>query len=128
MLELRVVVGARKIASMRDAIARECRRVDAADDHVERVCTVAVELITDDVSARGLARRENSVLVVVTVHSDSTMLLVRDPAATRGRLGDRRYAVLQESTARWSTMSGSEGRTIWAEIPRVAVAPVACAR
>ena len=128
MLELRVVVGARQRASLRDAIGRECRRADAAEEHVERVCAVAVELITDDVSAPRFRRRDKSVLVVVTAHSDSTMLLVRDPAATRGELGERRYALLQESAARWSTMSGIDGRTIWAEIPRAAVSPVACAR
>lgn len=128
MLELRVVVGARQVASLRDAIARECRRAEATDEHVERVCTIAVELITDEVSAPRFGRGDKSVLVVVTVHSDSTMLLVRDAAATRGELGERRYALLQQSAARWSTMSGIDGRTIWAEIPRVAVSPVGSAR
>ena len=99
----------------------------ADDDHVERVCTLACDLITADSVAAARPRRDNQVLVLVTVHSDATMLLVRDPRAARDELGDRRHTALQESTCRWSTMSGVDGRTIWAEIPRAVVAQVACA-
>jgi hypothetical protein len=131
MLELRVVGGARQLACMREAIARECRRGRADDDHVERVCALACELIAKDVpisAARPLVRRERPVLVLVTVHSDATMLLVRDSRAARDDLGDRRHSALEASTSRWSTMSGVDGRTIWAEIPRAGDAHVACAR
>jgi hypothetical protein len=131
MLELRVVVGARQLACMREAIARECRRVRADDEHVERVCELARELITNDdasPSARSFLRRDGPVLVLVTVQSDATMLLVRDPRAARDELGDRRHNVLEASTSRWSTMSGVDGRTIWAEIPRGVGTHVACAR
>src|SRR5262245_58984604 len=129
MLELRVVVGARQLACMREAIVRECRRADADDEHTERVCTLAAELITPDApaAARRFARRDRAVLVVVTVQSDSTMLLVRDPRAPRDELGERRQSALHHLTARWSTMSGVDGRTIWAEVPRAVVAQVACA-
>jgi hypothetical protein len=131
MLELRVVVGARQLACMREAIARECRRVRADDDHVERVCALACELITKDealATARSFVRRDSQVLVLVTVHSDATMLLVRDSRAARDGLGDRRHNALEASTSRWSTMSGVDGRTTWAEIPRAGGAQVACAR
>jgi hypothetical protein len=130
MLELRVVVGARQLACMRDAIARECRRVRADDDHVERVCDLACALIAGDepfAAARRLVTRDGRVLVLVTVQSDATMLLVRDPRGSRDELGDRRHNALEASTSRWSTMSGVDGRTTWAEIPRAECAPVACA-
>jgi hypothetical protein len=131
MLELRVVVGARQLACMRDAIARECRRARADDDHAERVCALAGELITGDATVaqmRRFVRRDGPVLVVVTVQSDSSMLLVRDPRAARDELGDRRHTALRELASRWSTMSGIGGRTIWAEVPRALVAQVASAR
>jgi hypothetical protein len=131
MLELRVVVGARQLACMREAIARECRRAGADDEHVERVCALASDLIaahTPVEPERRFARRDGPVLVVVTAQSDATMLLVRDPRVARDDLGEHRHSALHEVTSRWSTMSGADGRTIWAEIPRVAVAPVACAR
>jgi hypothetical protein len=129
MLELRVVVGARQIAGMRDAIARECRLARADDDHVERVCALASDLIVNAPIAdpRSLSRRNHHVLVLVTAQSDATMLLVRDPRAARDQLGDHRHTALATSAARWSTMSGVDGRTIWAEIPRAVVRPVACA-
>ena len=58
-------------------------------------------------------------LVIVTVQSDATMLMLRDPRPERPELGERRARVLQEHTSRWSTMCGRDGRTIWAEIARV---------
>ena len=131
MLELRVVVGARQLACMREAIARECRRVRADDDHVERVCELACELITKNealTTARSFVRRDSPVLVLVTVQSDATMLLVRDPRAGRDELGESRHNALDTSASRWSTMSGADGRTIWAEIPREVGTHVACAR
>jgi hypothetical protein len=131
MLELRVVVGARQLACMREAIARECRCARADDDHVERVCALTCELIAKDApiaAARSFVRRDGPVLVLVTVHSDSTMLLVRDPRSAREELGARRHNALEASTSRWSTMSGVDGRTIWAEIPRAVGTHVACAR
>jgi hypothetical protein len=131
MLELRVVVGARQLACMRESIARECRRARADEDHVARVCALASDLITTHSPvepARRFAPRDGPVLVVVTAQSDATMLLVRDPRAPRDDLGELRHAALHDATSRWSTMSGVDGRTIWAEIPRAAVAPVAFAR
>src|SRR5690349_13054821 len=131
MLELRVVVGTRQLASMGAAIAGECRRAGADDDHTESVCSLATQLVAKEgvaLPARRFARRDGAVLVVVTVQSDATMLLVRDPRAARDELGDRRLAALQESACRWSTMSGADGRTIWAEVPREPVAQLAFAR
>jgi hypothetical protein len=130
MLELRVVVGERQLACMREAIARECVRAGADGEHVARVCKLACDLIvTDapDAQARRFVRRDRPVLVVVTVQSDATMLLVRDPRATRDELGDRRHTTLASLSSRWSTMSGIDGRTIWAEVSRSAAVPVACA-
>jgi hypothetical protein len=114
---------------MREAIARECRRARADDDHVERVCALASDLIPTAASNERLfARRDGPVLVVVTAQSDATMLLVRDSRVARDDLGARRHAALHELTSRWSTMSGVDGRTIWAEVPRVAMPTVTCAR
>jgi hypothetical protein len=129
VLELRVVVRARQLACMREAIARECRRARADDDHVERVCALACDLITTDpvAPARHFTRRDDQVLVLVTAQSDATMLMVRDLRTARDELGHRRQTALRESACRWSTMSGVDGRTIWAEIPRTLVAQVACA-
>jgi hypothetical protein len=129
MLELRVVVGAKQLACMREAIARECRLARADDDdHVERVCALASELIAREPIAqtRSFPRREH-VLVLVTAQSDATMLLVRDGRTARDELGDRRHTALEASATRWSTMSGIDGRTIWAEIPRAIFPHVACA-
>jgi hypothetical protein len=127
MLELRVVVGARQIASMRDSILRECRRAHADEQHAQRVAHLATALIAggDDTlaSKRPRGRRRSHVLVIVTVQSDATMLMVRDPRPHRAELGDRRQTLLQSDTSRWSTMSGSNGRTIWAEVSRAATAP-----
>jgi hypothetical protein len=55
------------------------------------------------------------------------MLLVRDPRTERDELGDRRHTALDALATRWSTMSGVDGRTIWAEIPRAVVPHVAFA-
>jgi hypothetical protein len=60
------------------------------------------------------------VLVIVTVQSDATMLMVRETKRGQADLGDRRRRLLEDGTTRWSTMSGRDGRTIWAEIPRTA--------
>lgn len=131
MLELRVVIGTRQLASLRAAIVDECRRAGADEDHTERVCALAAQLIAGEGIApppRRLARRDGAVLVVVTVQSDATMLLVRDPRAARDELGDHRLRALQESACRWSTMSGADGRTIWAEVAREPVAQLAFSR
>ena len=49
------------------------------------------------------------------------MLMVRDPRPEHAELGDRRHELLERYTTRWSTISGRDGRTIWAEIERDAV-------
>ena len=56
--------------------------------------------------------------MLVTVQSDATMLMVRDAQPGTAELGDRRNHVLEQYTTRWSTISGRDGRTIWAEIDR----------
>ena len=56
--------------------------------------------------------------MIVTVQSDATMLMVRDPRRRTPSSATPRQRMLQEHTTRWSTMSGRDGRTIWAEIAR----------
>ncbi len=113
MLELRLIADAKQIASMRDAIRRECERMNTGPDHAEMVGSVAEELVV-----RPRRSRTPKVFVIVTVQSDATMLMVREPGPDRAELSDRRRQVLQECTERWTTMCGRDGRTIWAEIAR----------
>ncbi len=115
MLELRLIADAKQIASMRDVIRRECERVNAGPDHAEMVGSVAEELV-----ARPRRGRAPKVFVIVTVQSDATMLMVREPEPDCAELSDRRRRVLEECTERWTTMCGRDGRTIWAEIARTA--------
>ena len=134
MLELRLTADAKRIASMRDAIGRECRRVHAGTEHAETVALITEQLVNGDdgggtrtrARARGRGRSgagSGEVFVLVTVQSDATMLMVRDPRPECPELGDRRRELLEEYTSRWSTMSGRDGRTIWAEISRLRCAP-----
>jgi len=111
MLEIRLPADARRIAAMGDAIRRECRRAGAEVEHGDAVAHVAEELV----------RGASDVLVVLTVQSDATLLMVRDARPQHAELGDRRHQLLQRSTARWSTICGRDGRTIWVEITRVTV-------
>jgi hypothetical protein len=109
MLELRLTADAKRIASMRAAIGRECRLSNVGAEHAEMVALLAEQLLTG---------RRSEVLVVVTVQSDATLLMVRDTRPDNAQLGARRQDLLNGCTTRWSTMSGSDGRTIWAEISR----------
>jgi hypothetical protein len=111
MLEFRLRADAKRIALMGDAIRRECRRAGAGDEHATTVAHLAEELV------RGAA----DVLVVLTVQSDATLLMVRDTRPQKPELGEARHRLLESGTTRWSTISGRDGRTIWADIARVAV-------
>lgn len=125
MLELRLTTDAKRVTAMRKAIGRECRRSNARAEHAETVAFVAEQLVGEDDGARRRGRRAerpSEVLVIVTVQSDATMLMVRVARPAQPELGDRRERVLQSHTSRWSTMSGRDGRTIWAEIARTAAA------
>jgi hypothetical protein len=123
MLELRLTADAKRVTAMRKAISRECRRSNVGPEHAETVAFVAEQLVGEDDGARRRGRRAerpSEVLVIVTVQSDATMLMVRVARPAHTELGDRRERVLQSHTSRWSTMSGRDGRTIWAEITRTA--------
>ena len=122
MLELRLRADAKRIASMRDAISRECRRASVDPEHAYKVALVAEQLVlpNDDNGARARRGRAPEVLVLVTVQSGETMLMVRELRGERGELGARRQRVLEEHTSRWSTVSAADGRTIWAELARSA--------
>ena len=123
MLELRLRADAKRIASMRSAISRECRRASVDPEHAYKVALVAEQLVLPGDADSGRARRGRApdVLVLVTVQSAETMLMVREMRGERGELGARRQRILEEHTSRWSTVSAGDGRTIWAEIARPAV-------
>ena len=104
---------------MRAAISRECRRSNAGAEHAETVTLLAEQLLTD---------RRSEVLVIVTVQSDATMLMVRDTRPDNAQLGARRHELLDGNASCWSTMSGTEGRTIWAEISRPDRPPLSALR
>jgi hypothetical protein len=124
MLELRLT-DAKRITSMGEAIRRECRRVNAGPQHADTLVFVAEQLVGEDDRGRARGRRAeraSEVLVIVNVQSDATMLMVRHARPAPRELGDRREWLLQEYATRWSTMSGGDGRTIWAEISPTRVA------
>ena len=121
MLELRFIADARRIAAMRDSIARECSRLNVGAEHSETVAFVAEHLVGGGEKthrAGGTGARRSKVLVIVTVQSDATMLMVREAAPVPAELGDARQLLLEAYASRWSTMSGADGRTVWAEIAR----------
>jgi hypothetical protein len=125
MLELRLTADEKKIAAMHLAIERECERSKTGPDHAARVALLVAQLVGAP-EPRGRGRRVRTpgdVFVIVTVQSDATMLIVRDTRPEHGGLGASRQGVLQEHTSSWSTMSGPDGRTIWAEISRTVPAP-----
>jgi hypothetical protein len=122
MLELRLNADAKRIAAMRAAIAQECRRSNLDDEHAALVATVIEQLIVGEGAGSGKRSRRSEVFVVVTVQSDGTMLMVRDRGLLAADLDERRQRLLDEHTVCWSTISGADGRTIWAEIPRTAPA------
>jgi hypothetical protein len=119
MLELRVTADVKRIASMRDAIRRECERAQTGVEHAEMVAYVAERLVGSPGRTR-VGRRPPEMLIIVTVQSDATMLMVREPRPAQSELGAERQCMLAHHTTRWSTMSGRDGRTIWAEIARTA--------
>jgi hypothetical protein len=124
MLEFRLIADAKRIAALRGAIRRECGRAGAGAEHADTVVLVAEHLVAAEGDVRPSVRRggrASEVLVIVTVQSDATMLMVRDARPELAELGDRRQAVLKACTERWSTISGRDGRTTWAEIGRVSV-------
>src|SRR4051794_3227331 len=108
MLELYLTADPKRLASMRDAVARECGRARLAPEHAAVVALVTEQLVG--------SRRSSEVFVLVTVQSDATMLMVRDPRPQHAELGADRHRLLERYTSRWSTISGRDGRTIWAEI------------
>ncbi len=118
MLELRLLPDAKRLVALRASIAQECSRskVDAA--HTGVVTSITEQLILGAAAPAARRGRRAEVFVVVTVQSDSTMLMVRDTKPLSAELDEFRQALLDERTASWSTISGTEGRTIWAEIPR----------
>ncbi len=119
MIELRLTADVKRIASMRDAIRRECERAQTGVEHAEMVAFVAEHLVGGYGRERKrVGRRASEVLMIVTVQSDATMLMVRDPHPGHRELGEPRQHMLQAHTTRWSTMSGRDGRTVWAEIAR----------
>ena len=122
MLELRLNADAKGIAAMRAAIAQECRRSNADDEHGALVATVVERLILGESPGSGKRSRRSDVFVVVTVQSDATMLMVRDRGLLAADLDDHRQRLLDEHSVCWSTISGADGRTIWAEISRTAPA------
>jgi hypothetical protein len=127
MLELRLTADEKKIAAMHLAIERECERSKTGPDHAARVALVVAQLVgVPEPRGRGRGRRVRTpgdVFVIVTVQSDATMLIVRDTRPEHGGLGERRQGLLEEHTSSWSTMSGTDGRTVWAEIARTVAAP-----
>lgn len=124
MLEFRLRAEAKRITALGVAIRRECGRAGAGSEHADTVALVAEHLVAAEGNPRSSARsggQASEVLVIVTVQSDATMLIVRDARPEHAELGEGRQSVLQAYTERWSTMSGRDGRTIWAEIARVSV-------
>ena len=121
MIELRLTADVKRIASMRDAIRRECARAQTGVEHAEMVAFVAEHLVGGYGRERKrTGRRSSEVMMIVTVQSDATMLMVRDPRPAQAELGEARQRMLKDHTTRWSTMSGRDGRTVWAEIARKA--------
>jgi hypothetical protein len=128
MLELRLTADVKRIAAMRDAIRRECERSKAGPEHAEAVAYVVEQLVGVPESRSGTrsrvwSRRSGDVFVVVTVQSDATMLMIRDTRPERSCLDETRDRLLEEHTSHWSTMSGRDGRTVWAEVARVVATP-----
>jgi hypothetical protein len=124
MLEFRLRADAKRIAALGGAIRRECGRAGAGSEHADTVALVAEHLVAAEGDVRPSVRRggqASEVLVIVTVQSDATMLMVRDARPEHAELGERRQTVLQAYSERWSTISGRDGRTVWAEIARVSV-------
>jgi hypothetical protein len=123
MLELRLTADVKRVTAMRKAIS-QCRRANVGPEHAEMVAFVAEQLVDGDDGPRRRGRRAERpsvVLVIVTVQSDAIMLMVRVARPAHTELGDRRERVLQSHASRRSTMSGRDGRTIWAEITRSTV-------
>jgi len=121
MLELRLTADVKRIASMRDSIRRECERAQTGVEHAEMVAFVAEHLVAGyGPKRRRFGRRSPEVMMIVTVQSDATMIMVRDPRPAHVELGEARQRMLQQHTTRWSTISGRDGRTVWAEIARTA--------
>jgi hypothetical protein len=121
MIELRLTADVKRIAAMRDSIRRECERAQTGVEHAEMVAFVAEHLVAGFGPERKRSgRRSPEVMMIVTVQSDATMLMVRDPRSAHAELGDARQHMLEQHTSRWSTISGRDGRTVWAEIARAA--------
>ncbi|MCU1466205.1 MAG: hypothetical protein JWM72_2133 [Actinomycetia bacterium] len=118
MLELRLNADAKRIAAMRASVAHECRRANVDDEHAALVGTVVERLIVGERADSGKRSHRSEVFVVVTVQSDATMLMVRDRGLPDSDLDEYRRRLLDVHTVCWSTVSGADGRTIWAEIPR----------
>jgi hypothetical protein len=119
MLELRLLPDAKRIVALRASIAQECSRSKVDPDHARLVASITEQLILGAAPPSGKRGRRAEVFVVVTVQSDSTMLMVRDTKPLSAELDEFRQQLLDEHTASWSTISGADGRTIWAEISRV---------
>jgi hypothetical protein len=118
MLELRLNADAKRLAAMHASVAQECRRSKVDDEHAALVGTVVERLIVGEPVDSGKRGRRSEVFVVVTVQSDATMLMVRDRGLPDADLDDYRRRLLDGHTVCWSTISGADGRTIWAEISR----------
>ena len=112
MLELRLNAEPKRIAAMRVAIARACRRRTNDAAHADLVSSFVATLATEQSSST-----RQSLLVIVTEHTDVTSVMMRfTPPADYGLTPNVRR-LLERTTSRWTTMSGRDARTILAEIP-----------
>jgi len=113
MLEFRFNAEPKRIAAMRVAIARTCRRWTNDAAHADLVASFVARLATE----QSCSTRQ-SLFVILAEHSDVTSVMMRFARAEEYGLTPNVRRMLERTTTRWSTMSGRDGRTILAEIPR----------
>src|SRR5689334_12835815 len=97
MIELRLTADAKRIASMRDAIRRECARSNIDPEHAETIVFVAEQLALgdrDDGRRERRRDRRSELFVILTLQSDEALLMVREAQPRPRELGPQRVRLL----------------------------------
>jgi hypothetical protein len=108
----RLLYGSRRSRPGSVDIAQQLRRAGRNDVTIEFVTRVVADVWrADDHVCRGPQ------VFTVSVHFDSTIIVIRDECDHSGELDARRQSLLNASATRWSTAGGRDGRTILMELP-----------
>jgi hypothetical protein len=101
-----------RIDELHSELREKCEKAGVDAETVSRVQWVLEELSLSGSTARSRLHFSSAVF------RDGIVLMLRDTADHAEHLDERRQTILREHASTWSTVGGSDGRTLCFEIPR----------